>query len=144
MRILNGARTLTMTWEECFSRYRLLYQILNDSRRPIATTGAYRLAKLFKAMQEEGQKIEEAHNALIKELGAKVEGQDVWKVAPEHEATFQERVKPMMEQTVTLSLKPIPLRLLGEQGGMTAAEFLVLGDLISEDGVVSNGQLSRA
>lgn len=134
MRILNGARTLTMTGEELLARYRLLSAILSDGRRPIATTGAYRLAKLFKALEPEGSKLEEARNALIKELGVKVEGKEVWNVPPEKDAEFQERVKPLLEQEFTLELKAVSLRLLGEHGGITAAEFLVLGDLIVESG----------
>lgn len=123
---------MQMTAEELLTKFRMLSAILNDPRRPIATTGAYRLAKLYRAIEPEGRQIEEEHNRLVRECGEQQAGRESWSVPKERDAEFQERWRPVADRPVTLDLKPVPLRFLGEAGGITAAEFVVLDGLIVE------------
>lgn len=115
-----------------------------NANRPLPSKGAYRLARLYAKLKPEFDLIAQRRNAMIEAYGYKaplpvdVEGGTVtlaenFSVPPDKLAEFMKAWAEIANEEIEVAVEPIPLDQLDNgsgSSGVTAAEFIVLDDLV--------------
>lgn len=136
---------MQMTVREVVVAHQALIGILN-CKPTLPQAAHYRLARAYKALQEEATTAEEQRTKIIMELGQEVKDAEgkltgAWEV-PEKDAegketadikTYRERWGAVADVTIDVKAQPMSITIFGDhENGLQAAEIALLGDLITD------------
>lgn len=120
--------------QQVFDATLCLAAVIRENR-PMPQKGAYRLARLHSKLLPEFNVLSEKRDQLISSYDWKNDD-GVLAVPPEKETEFFARWKEIAEEELEVAVEPVPLAQLdlgdAVAGSVTAAELIVLGDLVAD------------
>ena len=115
-----------------FSAYLVLTAIINE-KRELPSIGQYRVARMHDKLESEFNVASASRDELITKFGTEKDG--AFSIYPPDAGwkEFAEAWDKVAAEEIEIEVQPIPLSSLGNSSnGVTAYEFKVLGDLVSE------------
>jgi hypothetical protein len=122
--------------------FTVLTTIINE-KRPMTPKAGYRVARLHDKLERDARVVQVQHDNLVRELGeetfheigdgeAKKRIPTGHKVKDENMEEFQKRWAEIAGEEVEVDVQPLPLEVLGDNGGILPNEFKLLGPLVAE------------